>query len=120
MALIQAGVVPDIVLLGIVLPGAPGKDGVGVLGLIRADGYLVKPFQWEALCGCIKHVGNDESGVQPGPARAILAFDQFDLVPVRIGQECNDRAAALDRARLARDIAAIGPGQVACGHDIVG
>jgi CheY-like chemotaxis protein len=82
---IQAGAVPDLVLLDIVLPGAPGKDGFDILGFIRrkaewakvpvvmvtsevsddqvmkglkggADAYIFKPFQWEALYACIKDV----------------------------------------------------------------
>jgi CheY-like chemotaxis protein len=85
LAAIGAGPVPDLVLLDIVLPGAPGKDGFDVLGFIRrqpawakvpvvmvtsevsddqvmrglkggADGYIFKPFQWDALYGCIKAV----------------------------------------------------------------
>jgi len=85
LATIGAGPVPDLVLLDIVLPGAPGKDGFDVLGFIRrqpawakvavvmvtsevsddqvmrglkggADGYIFKPFQWDALYGCIKAV----------------------------------------------------------------
>ncbi|MES2316494.1 MAG: response regulator [Pseudomonadota bacterium] len=85
LAAIQSGKVPDIVLLDIVLPGAPGKDGFDVLGFIRrqdawskvpvvmvtsevsddqvmkglkggADAYIFKPFQWEALYACIKDV----------------------------------------------------------------
>jgi CheY-like chemotaxis protein len=82
---IQSGAVPDLVLLDIVLPGAPGKDGFDILGFIRrkdswakvpvvmvtsevsdqqvmkglkggADAYIFKPFQWEALYACIKDV----------------------------------------------------------------
>jgi len=82
---IRSGPVPDMVLLDIVLPGAPGKDGFDVLGFIRrqedwskvpvvmvtsevsdeqvmrglkggADGYIFKPFQWEALYACIRDV----------------------------------------------------------------
>lgn len=74
---------PDLVLLDIVLPGQPGKDGFDVLAYIRrqqawarvpvimvtaevsddqvmkglkagADGYIFKPFKWEALYACIK------------------------------------------------------------------
>ncbi len=82
---IQSGAVPDLVLLDIVLPGAPGKDGFDILGFLRrkeawskvpvvmvtsevsddqvmkglkggADAYIFKPFQWEALYACIKDV----------------------------------------------------------------
>jgi CheY-like chemotaxis protein len=85
LAAIQNGAPPDVVLLDIVLPGLPGKDGFDVLGFIRAqkqwakvpvimvtseasddqvmkglklgaDGYMFKPFKWEALYGCIKEV----------------------------------------------------------------
>jgi CheY-like chemotaxis protein len=76
---------PDIVLLDVVLPGAPGKDGFDVLGFIHrregwgkvpvvmvtsqvsddqvmrglrtnADAYIFKPFNWETLYACIKSV----------------------------------------------------------------
>lgn len=82
---IQRGTPPDLVLLDIVLPGQPGKDGFDVLSFIRrkaewakvpvvmvtsevsddqvmkglkagADGYIFKSFKWEALYGCIKNV----------------------------------------------------------------
>jgi CheY-like chemotaxis protein len=82
---IRSGPIPDMVVLDIVLPGAPGKDGFDVLGFIRrqedwskvpvvmvtaevsdeqvmrglkggADGYIFKPFQWEALYACIRDV----------------------------------------------------------------
>ncbi|MFL6660336.1 MAG: response regulator, partial [Massilia sp.] len=82
---VQSGTAPDIVLLDIVLPGAPGRDGFDVLAYIRrqaewakvpvvmvtsevsddqvmrglkagADGYIFKPFQWDALYRCIKEV----------------------------------------------------------------
>jgi CheY-like chemotaxis protein len=85
LAAIHNGAPPDIVLLDIVLPGQPGKDGFDVLAYIRrqpswakvpvimvtsevsddqvmkglkagADGYMFKPFKWEALYGCIKEV----------------------------------------------------------------
>jgi CheY-like chemotaxis protein len=85
LAAIHNGTPPDIVLLDIVLPGAPGKDGFDILAFIRrqpswakvpvimvtsevsddqvmkglkagADGYMFKPFKWEALYGCIKEV----------------------------------------------------------------
>ena len=83
LAAILAGAVPDVVLLEIVLPGMAGKDGFDVLAFIRrkpewvkvpvvmvtsevsddqvmkglkagADGYIFKPFKWEALYGCIR------------------------------------------------------------------
>ncbi len=85
LAAVQNGAPPDIVLLDIGLPGMPGKDGFDVLGFMRrkdnwtkvpvvmvtaevsddqvmkglkagADGYMFKPFKWEALYGCIKEV----------------------------------------------------------------
>lgn len=85
MAAVQSGAPPDIVLLDIVLPGQPGKDGFDVLGQIRrqrawarvpvimvtsevsddqvmkglkagADGYMFKPFKWEALYGLMTDV----------------------------------------------------------------
>ncbi len=83
MGAIQNGAAPDIVLLDIGLPGLPGKDGFDILAYIRrkdswskvpvimvtsevsddqvmkglkagADGYMFKPFKWEALYGCIR------------------------------------------------------------------
>jgi CheY-like chemotaxis protein len=85
IATVKAGEVPDFVLLDIVLPGMPGKDGFDLLAFIRrvpgwtkvpvvmvtsevsdtqvmkglklgADGYIFKPFKWEALYGCIRAV----------------------------------------------------------------
>jgi len=85
MAAVQRGAAPDLVLLDIVLPGQPGKDGFDVLNAIRrkadwrrvpvamvtsevsddqvmkglkegADGYIFKPFKWEALYSCIQNV----------------------------------------------------------------
>lgn len=76
---------PDLVLLDVVLPGSAGHDGFHVLRLIRqtatmrtlpvimvtsqisdeqvlrglkagADGYIFKPFKWDALYSCIKSV----------------------------------------------------------------
>lgn len=84
-AIRTGGQLPSIVLLDIVLPGQPGKDGFDVLSYIRrneewskvpvvmvtsevsddqvmrglkagADGYIFKPFKWEALYACIKEV----------------------------------------------------------------
>ena len=84
-ALIHAGRAPDVVLLDIVLPGEPGKDGFDLLAEIRrekswsqvrvimvtsqvsddqvmkglkahADAYIFKPFKWETLYSCIKSV----------------------------------------------------------------
>ncbi len=81
----SGGQMPAIVLLDIVLPGMPGKDGFDVLSYIRrnedwskvpvvmvtsevsddqvmkglkagADGYMFKPFKWEALYACIQQV----------------------------------------------------------------
>ncbi|SHH53971.1 response regulator transcription factor [Massilia sp. CF038] len=83
LAAIHEGAAPDVVLLDIVLPGQAGKDGFDVLAYIRrqpswakvpvimvtsevsddqvmkglkagADGYIFKPFKWEALYACIK------------------------------------------------------------------
>ncbi len=85
LSAIHHGEPPDIVLLDIVLPGQEGKDGFDVLAYIRrqpgwsrvpvimvtsevsddqvmkglkagADGYIFKPFKWEALYECIKEV----------------------------------------------------------------
>lgn len=85
LAMMRAGPVPDFVLLDIVLPGMPGKDGFDLLAYLRrkegwakvpvvmvtsevsdvqvmkglklgADGYIFKPFKWEALYGCIRDV----------------------------------------------------------------
>ena len=75
----------DLVLLDVVLPGIVGKDGYHVLNIIRrnprlqhlpvimvtsqisdqhvlqglkagVDGYIFKPFKWEALYNCIRSV----------------------------------------------------------------
>lgn len=85
LAKVKAGPVPNVVLLDIVLPGMPGKDGFDLLAYIRrtqgwtrvpvvmvtsevsdtqvmkglklgADGYMFPPFKWEALYGCIREV----------------------------------------------------------------
>lgn len=85
LAAVQTGAPPGIVLLDIGLPGMPGKDGFDILSFIRrndawskvpvvmvtaevsddqvmkglkagADGYMFKPFKWEALYGCIRDV----------------------------------------------------------------
>jgi CheY-like chemotaxis protein len=85
LAAIVQGQPPSLVLLDVVLPGVQGKDGFDVLGALRrqkswanvpvvmvtsqvsdeqvmqglkagADGYIFKPFTWEALYGCIKGV----------------------------------------------------------------
>ncbi len=82
---IQRGTPTDLVLLDVVLPGQPGRDGFDLLSFIRrkpewakvpvvmvtsavsddqvmkglkagADGYIFKPFKWEALYGCIKNL----------------------------------------------------------------
>jgi CheY-like chemotaxis protein len=83
LAAIHKGAPPAMVLLDIVLPGQPGKDGFDVLAYIRrqqawsrvpvimvtsevsddqvmkglkagADGYMFKPFKWESLYGLIQ------------------------------------------------------------------
>lgn len=85
MALVQNGKSPDVVLLDVVLPGMPGKDGFDLLAAMRrerawsrarvvmvtsqvsddqvmkglradADAYIFKPFKWETLYACIKSV----------------------------------------------------------------
>lgn len=86
LAAVRSGAqLPAIVLLDIGLPGAPGKDGFDILSYIRrneewskvpvvmvtaeasddqvmkglkagADGYIFKPFKWEALYACIREV----------------------------------------------------------------
>lgn len=82
---ITCGDAPDLVLLDIVLPGVPGKDGFDVLKVIQrqpgwsgvpvimvtsqvsddqvmrglksnADAYIFKPFKWETLFSCIRSV----------------------------------------------------------------
>jgi CheY-like chemotaxis protein len=85
MTALVEGPVPDLVLLDVVLPGLPEKDGFHVLHHIRhtaalrnvpvimvtskvtdeyvmrglkagADGYIFKPFKWETLYESIKSV----------------------------------------------------------------
>ena len=85
MSLMQTAAPPDLVLLDIMLPGMPGKDGFDVLAAIRrkdswakvpvvmvtsevsdeqvmkglkagADAYIFKPFKWETLYECIRSV----------------------------------------------------------------
>jgi CheY-like chemotaxis protein len=85
MTALAEGPVPDLVLLDVVLPGMPNKDGFHVLHHIRhtvalssvpvimvtskvtdeyvmrglkagADGYIFKPFKWETLYESIKSV----------------------------------------------------------------
>lgn len=85
LKLVKTGLLPSVVLLDINLPGIPGKDGFDLLAYIRrapgwakvpvvmvtsevsdtqvmkglklgADGYIFKPFKWEALYGCIREV----------------------------------------------------------------
>ena len=51
-------------------------------------------------------------------AAQAVALDQLDLVAVRIGDEGDHRGAALDRARLARDVAAAGADLLARGVDV--
>lgn len=85
LALPENGPLPNLVLLDVMLPGLPGKDGFHVLEYIRnhpalrhiavimvtsqitdeyvmqglksdADGYIFKPFKWQTLYECIQNV----------------------------------------------------------------
>jgi len=85
LAALETPPAPDLVLLDVVLPGAPLRDGFHLLNRIRhhpglarlpvimvtsqssdeqvhrglregADGYIFKPFQWPALYACVQSV----------------------------------------------------------------
>lgn len=85
LAAADSNAIPKLVLLDVILPGLPGKDGFHVLEYIRhnpalqhiavimitsqvtdeyvmrglnagADGYIFKPFKWQTLYECIQSV----------------------------------------------------------------
>src|SRR5450830_218755 len=58
--------------------------------------------------------------VEAGAGRLVFSLDQFDLVAIRIGNKRNHGAAALDGARFAGDVAAVGAHGFAGSVNIVG